>query len=94
LPEDLQLKSKSYLKVSFYSTLAPCGMGPSQISCRLIRKPGHASEEVVSERNGDKSRFGRLRKQKILQRKRSRELRMALETQRQTAGAQATAKPA
>jgi hypothetical protein len=46
----------------------------------------------MSERNGDKSRFGRLRKQKILRRKQSRELRKALETQRQTAEAQAASK--
>jgi len=46
----------------------------------------------MSERNGDKSRFGRLRKQKILRRKQSRELRKTLETQRQTVDAQATAK--
>ena len=32
----------------------------------------------MSERNGDKSRFGRLRKKKILRRKRNRELREAL----------------
>jgi len=34
----------------------------------------------MSERNGDKARFGRLRKQKVLLRKRVRELRKALET--------------
>jgi hypothetical protein len=33
----------------------------------------------VSERNGDKARFGRERKRKTLQRKRIRELRKALE---------------
>lgn len=33
---------------------------------------------MVSERNGDKARFGRERKKKILRRKRSRELRKAL----------------
>jgi len=48
----------------------------------------------MSERNGDKSRFGRLRKQKILRRKRSRELRKVLETQRQTPDAQAAPKQA
>ena len=48
----------------------------------------------MSERNGDKSRFGRLRKQKILQRKHSRELRKVLETQPQTADAQAAPKQA
>lgn len=34
----------------------------------------------MSERNGDKARFGRLRKRKILERKRIRELRKALES--------------
>lgn len=33
----------------------------------------------MSERNGDKARFGRERKRKILERKRIRELRKALE---------------
>jgi hypothetical protein len=33
----------------------------------------------MSERNGDKARFGRERKQKILRRKRIREFRIALE---------------
>jgi len=46
----------------------------------------------MSERNGDKSRFGRLRKQKILQRKRSRELRKALKTQWQAVDAKAAPK--
>jgi hypothetical protein len=43
---------------------------------------------AVSERNGDKSRFGRLRKKKILRRKRNRELREALSA----AGPQVTAR--
>jgi hypothetical protein len=34
----------------------------------------------MSERNGDKSRFGRERKRKILHRKNIRELRKALES--------------
>jgi hypothetical protein len=34
--------------------------------------------KCLSERNGDKSRFGRLRKKKILRRKRNRELCEAL----------------
>jgi hypothetical protein len=42
----------------------------------------------MSVRNGDKSRFGRLRKKKILQRKHTRSLRMELEAKWQTAGAQ------
>ena len=33
----------------------------------------------MSERNGDKARFGRLRKQRILHRKRAREFWLALE---------------
>jgi hypothetical protein len=37
-----------------------------------------SGREIVSERNGDKARFGRERKKKILLRKRSRELRKAL----------------
>ena len=36
-------------------------------------------EGVMSERNGDKARFGRLRVRKLLRRKRSRELRKTLE---------------
>ncbi len=39
----------------------------------------------MSERNGDKARFGRLRKRKILERKRTRELRKALETKQPSA---------
>jgi len=34
----------------------------------------------VSERNGDKARFGRERRRKILRRKLTREVRKALET--------------
>jgi hypothetical protein len=49
---------------------------------------------MMSERSGDKARFGRRRKEKLVQRKRSRELRNALNTQRQTAGAQKAAKKA
>jgi hypothetical protein len=37
----------------------------------------------VSERNGDKARFGRERRRKILRRKRTRELRKALEMKQQ-----------
>jgi len=39
----------------------------------------------MSERNGDKARFGRERRRKILRRKLTRELRRALETKRSTA---------
>ncbi len=38
----------------------------------------------MSVRNGDKARFGRLRKQKILLRKRIREMREAMETKTRT----------
>jgi hypothetical protein len=34
----------------------------------------------MSERNGDKSRFGRERKRKVLRRKHDRELKLALES--------------
>jgi len=37
---------------------------------------------TVSERNGDKSRFGRIRKEKVQRRKLAREARIALETKR------------
>jgi len=37
----------------------------------------------MSERNGDKARFGRERRQKILRRKQTRESRKALETKNQ-----------
>lgn len=47
----------------------------------------------MSERNGDKARFGRRRKQKLLRRLRLRVLLQALESQPQTAGAQASPKP-
>ena len=40
-------------------------------------------EGTVSERNGDKARFGRERRHKILRRKRTRELRKALEMKEQ-----------
>lgn len=39
----------------------------------------------MSERNGDKARFGRERKRKILERKRIRDLRKALENYAATA---------
>lgn len=46
----------------------------------------------MSAINGDKARFGRRRRDKLVQRKRSRELRKGLETERQKAAAQATPK--
>ena len=54
-------------------------MGSSQISGGLHTSIGVAKEGTVSERNGDKSRFGRERKRKIYERKRIRDLRKALE---------------
>ena len=42
------------------------------------RRGAKKRSNCLSERNGDKSRFGRLRKKKILRRKRNRELREAL----------------
>ena len=44
----------------------------------------------MSERNGDKARFGRRRREKLVQRKRSRELRKAMGTEGQKPAAQAT----
>jgi len=38
LPEDLQLKSESYLEVSFYSPAGALRNGPSQISCCPIQE--------------------------------------------------------
>jgi hypothetical protein len=47
----------------------------------------------MSERNGDKARFGRERRAKILRRKRTREFRKALEMQRQATPAPVISKP-
>ena len=55
-------------------------MGPSQISSGLNLNIGLTKEATVSERNGDKARFGRERRRKILRRKLTREVRKALET--------------
>jgi len=55
-------------------------MGPSQISSGLNLTIGLTKEATVSERNGDKARFGRERRRKILRRKLTREVRKALET--------------
>lgn len=57
----------------------PCGMGSSQVGRHLNRCAEFAKEGIVSVRNGDKARFGRLRKQKIHLRKRIREMRGAME---------------
>ena len=54
-------------------------MEPGQIG-RLNLSIGLMREGTVSERNGDKARFGRERRHKILRRQRTRELRKALET--------------
>src|SRR5262245_3908733 len=43
-------------------------------------------EGIVSEKNGDKSRFGQERQRKILRRKRVRELRMRLDLENKTTG--------
>jgi hypothetical protein len=43
----------------------------------LNRSAKFAKGGIMSERNGDKARFGRLRKRKILLRKRIREIKAA-----------------
>ena len=55
------------------------GMGSSEVGGHLNRSAEFAQEGIMSARNGDKARFGRLRKQKILLRKRIREMRDAME---------------
>jgi len=47
---------------------------------------GRIRERILSQHNGDKSRFNRMRKQKALQRKRNRELRKALGVLKAPAG--------
>jgi hypothetical protein len=47
----------------------------------------------MSERTGDKARFGRERRAKILRRKRSREFRKALEIRQQATPVPVIAKP-
>jgi hypothetical protein len=47
----------------------------------------------MSELNGDKARFGRQRKQKLLRRKHSRELRKAMESPQQAPVAPELPKP-
>jgi hypothetical protein len=42
------------------------------------RGPVRAQEKIMSQRNGDKARFGKDRKRKIAQRKRGRDLRQQL----------------
>ena len=53
-------------------------MGRSEVGGHLNRSAEFAQEAMVSLRNGDKARFGRLRKRKILLRKRIREMRDAM----------------
>ena len=53
-------------------------MGSIEAGGRLSRSTEFAEEGTVSVRNGDKARFGRLRRQKILLRKNIREMRDAL----------------
>jgi hypothetical protein len=59
-------------------------MGSSQVGRHLNRGAEFAKEGVMSARNGDKARFGRLRKHKILLRKRTREVRDAMENKTRT----------
>ena len=47
----------------------------------------------MSERNGDKAKFGRKRRAKVLQRERTREFRKALEIRQQAPPAQVNPKP-
>jgi hypothetical protein len=47
----------------------------------------------MSERNGDKARFGRERRAKILRRKRTREFRKELEIRQQATPAPISSKP-
>jgi hypothetical protein len=47
----------------------------------------------MSEINGDKARFGRRRKQKLLRRKHYRELRKAMESQQPASAGQGMPKP-
>ena len=47
----------------------------------------------MSERNGDKARFGRLRRSRTLRRKRAREFRKELEARRQGTPATISSKP-
>ena len=60
-------------------------MGSSEVGSHLNRSATFAKEGIVSVRNGDKARFGRLRRQKILLRKHVREMRDRM--QNKTTGA-------
>jgi len=53
---------------------------PSQVGRGLSWRVEFNKEEIMSARNGDKARFGRLRKRKILLRKRIREIRDAMQS--------------
>jgi len=62
-------------QTNWTATMPPSISGLSASPSRSANKTRMSN---LSERNGDKSRFGRERKQKILRRKRNRELRKAL----------------
>jgi hypothetical protein len=66
-------------------------MGPGRVS-RLNLSIGLTREGTVSEKNGDKARFGRDRQRKILRRKRTGELRKALEMKEQATQASVVTK--
>jgi len=55
------------------------GMATSEVGGHLSRGAEFAKEGKMSARNGDKARFGRLRKQKILRRMHIREMRVSTE---------------
>ncbi len=54
-------------------------MAAGQTCGRLNGRTELVREGSVSQRNGDKARFNRLRKRKVLLRKQTREFRRALE---------------
>ena len=55
------------------------GMASSEVGGHLSRGAEFAKEGKMSARNGDKARFGRLRRQKILRRMHIREMRVLTE---------------
>jgi hypothetical protein len=56
------------------------GEAPAPIWLQSEQKPGVREGELMSKRNGDKARFNRKRKKKLLNRKRNRELQKAMES--------------
>jgi hypothetical protein len=66
-------------------------MGQGRVR-RLNLSIGLTREGTVSEKNGDKARFGRERQRKILRRKRTGELRKALEMKEQATQASVVTK--